>query len=231
MGGMKGGQSDHRAADADRHGPMTTRTITIQFPPSLFMPHDTLDVEEGKEVVVAIDEGASSDGTVRGLREAATVWAGFDNPEQVRRVICETPASGSMQAPELKRHAVTVAHGVGHRPLAQATMPLADGGRVLHDSIILGSGHQRAFRVGNQSPVRPYIPSCATKIDTDESGSCALGSCHSARQPARSSQGSSFRLPFHSRQQAVAHCLQVDRFRTGTGGDSRLPLTHTPMTL
>ena len=89
----------------------------------------------------------------------------------------------------------------------------------------------RTFRVGKQSPVRQYIASCATEADPDQPGQSATGSRHTARQPARSSQGSPFRLSFHSRQQPVAHRLQVDRYRARTGRDHRLSLKNYPITL
>ena len=40
-------------------------------------------------------------------------------------MICKVRLSGSRQAPELKRHAVSGEHGVGHRPSVQAGMPVS----------------------------------------------------------------------------------------------------------
>ena len=47
------------------------------------------------------------------------------NPEQIKRMICKARVSSSRQAPELKRHAVSGGHGVGHRSPVQAGMPVS----------------------------------------------------------------------------------------------------------
>ena len=201
----------------------------------LFILQMRLDVKEGKEIVVAIDAGASLDCTGAGLRESATRWAGAHYPEQVKRKICDARVSGSKRARELRRHAVSGGHGVGYRTPAHregnaqglpneltGSRPIVDGESRLS---------QRTFRVGKQSPVRQYIASCTTEADPDQPGQSATGSRRTARQPARSSQGSPFRLSFHSRQQPVAHRLQVDRYRARTGRDHRLSLKNCPMTL
>ena len=88
------------------------------------MPQERLDVEEGEEVVVAIDDGASSEGAVAGLRESAAGWTGMHDPQQVKRMIFNARVSGSRQAAELKCHAVSSGHRVGHRPPAQEAMPV-----------------------------------------------------------------------------------------------------------
>ena len=47
---------------------VTMREITTKFSKGLFIPQEGLHVKEGKEVVVAITDGACSDGAVTGLR-------------------------------------------------------------------------------------------------------------------------------------------------------------------
>ena len=94
----------------------------MSFSKDLFIPQEGLHVKEGKEVVVAITDGSCSDRAGTGLRWAAVGWVGMHNPEQVRRMICKPRVSGSIQAPELKRHPVSGGHGVDHSPRVQAGM-------------------------------------------------------------------------------------------------------------
>ena len=47
-------------------------------------------------------------------------------------MICKAGVSGSRQAPEMKRHAVSGGHGVGHRPPVQAGLPVAHGLTMIH---------------------------------------------------------------------------------------------------
>ena len=150
-------------------------------------------------------------------------------PGAARADDLQSSISGSGQARELKHHAVSGGHGASYRPPAQAGMPVPNKLTMIQS--FSDEDTNRTLRVGKQSPVRQNIASCATKTDPDESGQSATGSRHTARQQARSTQGSSFRLPFHSRQQPVAHRLQVDRCRTRTGGDRRLSLKDHPITL
>ena len=95
------------------------REIKTKVSKGFFIPQEGLHVKEGKEVVVAITDGA-----VTGRGESRAGWARMHDPAQVKRMICRTQITGSGQAPELKRHAVSDGHGVGHRPPAQAGMPV-----------------------------------------------------------------------------------------------------------
>ena len=103
---------------------VTMREIMTMNLKELFILRMGLDVEEGKEIVVAIDDGASLDCTGTGLRESATSWAGVHYPEQVKRNICKVRVPGSRRARELRRHAESGGRGVGYRPPAQARMPV-----------------------------------------------------------------------------------------------------------
>ena len=62
------------------------REIKTKFSKDLFIPQEGLHVKEGKEVVVAITDGASSDGAVTGRRESAVGWAGMPVPHTLTMI-------------------------------------------------------------------------------------------------------------------------------------------------
>ena len=62
------------------------REIKTKFSKDLFIPQEGLHVKEGKEVVVAITDGASSDGAVTGRRESAVGWAGMPVPHALTMI-------------------------------------------------------------------------------------------------------------------------------------------------
>ena len=65
------------------------------------MPQEGLDLEEGKEVVVSVEEITSEDGAVKSLKEAGGGWIGMHDPEQLKRMIYEARINGSRQPPEM----------------------------------------------------------------------------------------------------------------------------------
>ena len=62
------------------------REIKTKFSKDLFIPQEGLHVKEGKEIVVAITDGASSDGAVTGRRESAVGWAGMPVPHTLTMI-------------------------------------------------------------------------------------------------------------------------------------------------
>ena len=89
------------AAALDRRCNLEVGKVKANYSKGVFIPQVRLDLEEGKEVVVAAGEIASEDGTVESLKETAGGWIGMHDPEQLKRMIYEAQINGSRQSHEL----------------------------------------------------------------------------------------------------------------------------------
>ena len=65
------------------------RKVKANYSKGVFIPQERLDLEEGKEVVVSVEEIASEDGALESLKEAAGGWIGMHDLEQLKRMIYE----------------------------------------------------------------------------------------------------------------------------------------------
>ena len=76
------------------------RKVKANDSKGVFIPQERLDLEEGKEVVVSVEEITSEDGAVESLKETSGGWIGMHDPEQLKRMIYEARITGSRQPPE-----------------------------------------------------------------------------------------------------------------------------------
>ncbi len=77
------------------------RKIKAKYSKGVFVPQESLDLEEGKEVVVSIGEIISPGSAINSLGASAGGWIGMHDPEQLKRKIYEARIAGSRQKPEL----------------------------------------------------------------------------------------------------------------------------------
>ena len=71
--------------------------VRARFSQGVLRPLEPLDLEEGVEVTVSIEDGPSPDRTIRALRATAGAWKGRHDPEELKRVIYEARLTGSRE--------------------------------------------------------------------------------------------------------------------------------------
>ena len=76
------------------------RTIRAKFTDGTLKPLERLDLEEGAEVIVFIEDTPSSGKTIRALRATAGAWKGKHDPEELKRMLYEARLTGSRQVSE-----------------------------------------------------------------------------------------------------------------------------------
>lgn len=77
------------------------RTIRAKFTGGVLKPIERLDLEEGMEVTVSIEDSVLSDEVTRALRATAGAWKGKHNPDELKRMLYEARIAGSRQVSEL----------------------------------------------------------------------------------------------------------------------------------
>lgn len=75
-------------------------TIRAKFTDGSLMPLEKLDLEEGTEVILYIEDTPSSDRTIRALRASAGAWKGKHDPEELKRTFYEARITGSREVSE-----------------------------------------------------------------------------------------------------------------------------------
>ena len=75
-------------------------TVGARFANGVLEPLETLDLDEGQEVTVSIDERTSSR-PGRGMRAAAGAWKGTHDPERLKREIDAARRLTSRPRPDL----------------------------------------------------------------------------------------------------------------------------------
>lgn len=76
------------------------RTIRAKFTDGTLKPLEHLDLEEGAEVTVSIEDSLPSDEIVQALRATAGAWKGKHDPEELKRMLYEARLTGSRQVSE-----------------------------------------------------------------------------------------------------------------------------------
>ena len=76
------------------------RTIRAKFTGGALKPLERLDLEEGAEVTVSIEDSLPSDEVIRALRATAGTWKGKHNPDELKRMLYEARLAGSRQVSE-----------------------------------------------------------------------------------------------------------------------------------
>ena len=83
---MRAGQPV-RAAVWRLKGRNVMHTVRARFANGVLEPLEALDLDEGQEVTVSIDDRTSRKRPRRGMRAAAGAWKGTHDPERLKREI------------------------------------------------------------------------------------------------------------------------------------------------
>ena len=82
-------------------GPEMIANVKARFSNGVLTPMEPLDLEEGQEVMVSIEDVPSTDRRLEALRASAGGWKGGRDPEELKRVIYEARISGSREPVDL----------------------------------------------------------------------------------------------------------------------------------
>ena len=69
--------------------------VKVKFSGGVLRPLEPLNLEEGKEVTVSIEDVPSSTGAIQALRASAGGWVGSHDPDELKRTIYEARVTGS----------------------------------------------------------------------------------------------------------------------------------------
>jgi predicted DNA-binding antitoxin AbrB/MazE fold protein len=75
--------------------------VKARFSDGVLTPLEPLNLEEGKEVTVSIEDTPPPDRTIRALRATAGAWRGSHDPEDLKQMLYEARLTGSREAPNL----------------------------------------------------------------------------------------------------------------------------------
>lgn len=82
-------------------GRRVVHTVRARFANGVLEPLEALDLDEGHEVTVSIDDRASPKRPPRGMRAAAGAWKGAHDPERLKRQIYAARLMTSRPHPQL----------------------------------------------------------------------------------------------------------------------------------
>ena len=71
--------------------------VKARFSNGVLTPLEPLDLEEGQEVMVSIEDFPSSDRKLDALRASAGGWEGGRDPEELKRMLYEARVKGSRE--------------------------------------------------------------------------------------------------------------------------------------
>ena len=75
--------------------------VRARFSEGVLKPLEPLDLREGAEVTVSIENAPSPDRAIRALRATAGAWKGRHDPAELKRVIYQARLTGSREEPVL----------------------------------------------------------------------------------------------------------------------------------
>ena len=75
--------------------------VKARFSKGVLTPLEPLDLEEGQEVMVSIEDVPSTDRRLEALRASAGGWEGSRDPEELKRLLYEARVKGSREPVEL----------------------------------------------------------------------------------------------------------------------------------
>ena len=77
-----------------------TKQVKARFANGALMPLEPVDLEEGAEVTVTIEDTPSLERTLRALRKTAGAWEGRHDPDEFKRMIYQGRMDGSRHTPK-----------------------------------------------------------------------------------------------------------------------------------
>ncbi|MYA18897.1 MAG: DUF104 domain-containing protein [Chloroflexi bacterium] len=79
---------------------MVTRHFRARYSKGVLEPLEALDLKEGAEVSLSIEETPSRERKLEALRRSAGGWKGNSDPEELKRMIYEARIAGSREPPD-----------------------------------------------------------------------------------------------------------------------------------
>ena len=79
---------------------MVLKHFRARFSKGVLEPLEAIDLEEGAEVSVSIEETPSPTRDLEAFRRAAGGWKGNSDPEELKRMIYEARITGSREPPD-----------------------------------------------------------------------------------------------------------------------------------
>ena len=80
---------------------MVTRHVRARYSKGVLEPLEAIDLEEGAEVSLSIEEEPSRERKLEAFRRSAGGWKGNSDPEELIRMIYESRITGSREPPDL----------------------------------------------------------------------------------------------------------------------------------
>ena len=77
------------------------KTIKAKYSNGVIEPLEKLDLEEGAELLVQIQEEKNSEDALEALKASAGGWVGLHDPDELKRMIYEARIAGSREPPDL----------------------------------------------------------------------------------------------------------------------------------
>ncbi len=78
---------------------MVTRHVRARYSKGVLEPLEAIDLEEGAEVSLSIEEEPSPKHDPEAMRAGAGGWVGQHDPEELKRTIYEARITGSRERP------------------------------------------------------------------------------------------------------------------------------------
>ena len=75
--------------------------VRARFSDGVLRPLEPLNLEEGADVMVSIEDIPSPERTIEALRASAGGWVGLHDREELKRMIYEARLTGSREKPAL----------------------------------------------------------------------------------------------------------------------------------
>ena len=75
--------------------------VKARFSKGVLTPLEPLDLEEGQEVMVSIEDVPPTDRRLEALRASAGGWEGGRDPEELKRMLYEARVKGSREPVDL----------------------------------------------------------------------------------------------------------------------------------
>ena len=74
--------------------------VRARYENGVLTPLEPLDLAEGAEVMVSVEDAPLTGRTLEALRASAGGWGGGRDPEELKRMICEARITGSREPVE-----------------------------------------------------------------------------------------------------------------------------------
>lgn len=80
---------------------MVLRSIRARYSGGVFEPLEDVDLADGQEVLLTVDDNPSPKRDLEAMRAGAGGWVGQHDPEELIRMLYEARITGSREPPDL----------------------------------------------------------------------------------------------------------------------------------